>query len=86
MESFKILIRASAAADLEKVPRTDLRRIIRRIEALAAVPRPRGSEKLSAQERFRLRQGDYRIIYSIDDESRTVDIVKIGHRSDVYNR
>ena len=86
MGSYKLLIRASAADELGGVARKDLRRIIERIQGLSEEPRPRGREKLSAQERYRVRQGDYRVVYAIDDDNRTVEIVKIGHRSEVYRR
>jgi mRNA interferase RelE/StbE len=86
MESYKVLIRKSAAGELEKIPKKDLRRIVERLRGLEAEPRPQGCEKLSAQERYRIRQGDYRIVYSIDDESRTVEVVKVGHRSEIYGR
>lgn len=86
MESYKVLIRGSAAEELGRLPTKDLRRVVTRIQGLAAEPRPHGCEKLSAQERYRVRQGDYRIVYSIDDHGRTVEIVKIGHRGEVYRR
>lgn len=86
MASYKVLIRRSAAGELERVPKKDLRRIVERIQGLEATPRPQGCEKLSAQERYRIRQGDYRIVYSINDEDRTVEVVKVGHRSEIYGR
>lgn len=86
MESYKVLIRRSAADELGRIPKKDLRRIVGRIEKLAGQPRPDGCEKLSGQERFRIRQGDYRIVYSVDDAVRTIEIVKIGHRSEIYRR
>lgn len=86
MESYKVRIRRSAADELEHVPKKDLSRIVERIRGLATEPRPRGCEKLSAQERYRIRQGDLRIVYSIDDDARTVEIVKIGHRGEIYRR
>jgi mRNA interferase RelE/StbE len=55
-----------------------------RIRGLADDPRPPGSETLSGEDRYRLRQGDYRVIYAIDDDRRIVEIVKIGHRREVY--
>ncbi len=61
----------------------DLRRIIDRIQGLARNPRPFGSEKLSGQERYRVLQGDHRIVYAVDDETRTAQVVKIGHRPEV---
>jgi len=84
MGKYRVLIRKSAADELGRIPQKDLRRIVERIRSLGAEPRPRGSEKLSAQERYRIRQGDYRIVYSIDDTARTVEVFKIGHRSEIY--
>ena len=86
MESYKILIKRSAADELGRISKRDLRPIVERIEKLAAKPRPDGCEKLSGQERYRIRQGDYRVVYSIDDSTRTVEIFKIGHRSEIYGR
>ncbi len=63
-----------------------MRRVGERVRSLGSDPRPSGCEKLSAQERYRLRQEDYRIVYSIDDEGKTVEIVKLGHRSEIYQR
>jgi mRNA interferase RelE/StbE len=84
MEKYKILIKTSAVKELEKVPEKSLKQIIKRIESLSDNPRPKGSQKLSAQERYRIRQGDYRIIYSILDEQAAVHVYKIGHRREVY--
>jgi mRNA interferase RelE/StbE len=86
MASYKVLIRKSATGELEKIPKKDLRRLVERIRGLEAEPRPQGCEKLSARERYRIRQGDYRIVYSINDEARTVEVVKVGHRSEIYGR
>jgi mRNA interferase RelE/StbE len=82
--SYRILLKRSAAKELEGLPVKDRRRVVRRIQALADDPRPTGCEKLSRQEKFRLRQGDYRILYSVDDAGSEVTVVKIGHRRDVY--
>jgi mRNA interferase RelE/StbE len=82
--SYRLLIRSSAAKELDAVPGKDRHRIVAKIAGLAANPRPPGSEKLSGEEKYRLRQGDYRILYSILDASMTVTIVKIGHRREVY--
>ncbi len=84
MASYSLLIKPSAAKELEALPIKDRRRISARIEALASEPRPHGCEKLSDQDQYRVRQGDYRVVYSVDDETRTVLVVKIGHRRDVY--
>jgi len=82
--SYNLLIKASAARELEALPAKDRSRIATKIEGLANNPRPPGSEKLSGEEKYRLRQGDYRVLYSIQDVSPTVTIVKIGHRREVY--
>ncbi len=84
MASYSLLIKRSAAKELEAVPPKDRRRIVARIQALATEPRPPGIEKLSGAEKYRVRQGDYRVLYTIDDSIRSVVIVKIGHRRDVY--
>lgn len=86
MERYRVLIKKTAADELSKIPKKDLRRIVERILSLEDEPRPQGCEKLSAQERFRIRQGDYRVVYSIDDARRTVEIFKVGHRSEVYQK
>ena len=80
------MIRRSAADELGSIPMKDLRRIVGRIRPLEDEPRPHGCEKLSAQERYRIRQGDYRIVYSIDDAGSIVEIFKIGRRSEIYNK
>jgi mRNA interferase RelE/StbE len=82
--SYRIAIKRSAAKELEELPTKDRRRIVRKIRRLGDEPRPPGCEKLSAQERYRLRQGDYRILYEVDDEDLLVTVVRIGHRGDVY--
>ena len=86
MASYKLLIKRSAAKELEALPRKDRSRIVAKIEGLADNPRPSGSEKLSGEEKYRLRQGDYRALYSVQAASTTVTIVKIGHRREVYRR
>ncbi len=86
MESYKILIRRSAADELGDLPKKDLARVVSRIRKLASQPRLAGCEKLSGQERYRIRQGDYRIVYAVDNDGRVVEIVKIGHRSEIYRR
>lgn len=84
MASCSLLIKRSAARELEALPLKERRRIVRRIRVLAATPRPVGAEKLTGEEKYRLRQGDYRILYTIDDAERAVVVVKIGQRGDVY--
>ena len=84
MANYSILIKPSAAKELDDLPKTDLKRIAEKIKTLAGNPRPVGCEKLSGQERYRVRQGNYRIIYEIQDIIRIVRIVKIGHRKEIY--
>ena len=84
MASYSLFLKRSAAKDLEAVAAKDRRRIVDRIQALATEPRPPGVEKLSGAEKYRVRQGDYRILYTIDDGANTVVVVKIRHRRDVY--
>ncbi|MGH7624844.1 MAG: type II toxin-antitoxin system RelE family toxin [Gemmatimonadaceae bacterium] len=84
MASYNLEIKRSAAKELGQVPPKDRRRIVTRIQTLAQDPRPPGAEKLSGQERYLLRQGDYRILYEIEDDILRVMVVKIGHRRDVY--
>ena len=84
MASYELVFRKSVAKDLRRFPQTDVRRIMDRIRALAKDPRPPGCERLSGLERYRVRQGAYRIIYEIQDQRLIVLVVKIGHRRDVY--
>jgi mRNA interferase RelE/StbE len=81
---YNITIKKSAAKELQDIPKKDLPRIIKHIQSLAENPRPPSSQKLSSREQYRVRQGDYRIIYSVDDKQLVVDIVKIGHRREAY--
>jgi mRNA interferase RelE/StbE len=81
---YAIEIKASAAREIEALPLGERRRIVERIGRLADEPRPRGCEKLVGGERYRVRQGDYRIVYSVEDAQLIVWIVKVGHRRDVY--
>jgi mRNA interferase RelE/StbE len=82
--NYSLLIKPSAVKELEALPTKDRRKIITRIEGLASEPRPHGCEKLSGLEQYRLRQGDYRVVYSVDDAARSVLVVKVGHRREVY--
>ena len=84
MASYKLLFKKSVAKDLRPIPEQDVARILRCVEALRENPRPPGCEKLSDHERYRIRQGVYRIIYEISDRALVVTVVKIGHRGDVY--
>ena len=85
MASYNVLIKPSAVKEMEAVPRKERLRITKRIQALAGKPRPAGCEKLSSQERYRLRQEcRYRIVYSISDHKQAVLVVKIAHRREAY--
>lgn len=86
MASYRLLLKPSVGEDLAELgTKADRRRIVARIQALAEDPRPPGSEKLGGHEfRHRVRQGNYRIVYEIDDEKAEVTIYRVGHRKDVY--
>jgi len=83
MAAYKIFFKKSIEKDFESIPKKDLKRILARIKMLAQDPRPSGCEKLTGQERYRIRQGRYRIVYSIQENELIVWIVKVGHRKDV---
>jgi mRNA interferase RelE/StbE len=82
--SYSLFIKPSAAKEIETLPKQDRRKVVSRIEALATNPRPPGCEKLSGQEQYRIRQGKYRILYTIDDKQVVVVVVRVGHRKVVY--
>jgi len=84
MAAYNIFFKESVWKDFERITKKDLNRILNRIETLAEAPRPPGCEKLTGQERYRLRQGRYRIVYSIQDDELSVWVVKVGHRKGVY--
>ena len=86
MANYKILIKPSAVKELKRLPKKDVQRITSKIQSLSKEPRPYDCEKLSAQERYRIRQGIYRIVYSIEDDKLIVYVIKIAHRSDVYKK
>ena len=77
MASYELLIKRSAAKELETFPTTDRRRIAAKIQHLSTEPRPPGAEKLSGEEKYRIRQGAYRVLYEIDDRGKTVTIVRL---------
>ena len=88
MARYSVRLKASAAREIEQIePKKVRRQIVNRIGALAEDPRPPGCEKLSGQSnRYRVRQGAYRIVYSVEDDVLVVFVVKVGHRSTVYRR
>ena len=72
MANYRLLIKPSAAKELEALPAKDRKRISAKLPRLASEPRPPGTEKLSGQEKYRLRQSDYRVAYSVDDNESAV--------------
>jgi mRNA interferase RelE/StbE len=82
--AYRVLITRSAEKEIEHLPGGVRRLIVRRILALADDTRPHGAQKLSGEEKYRIRQGDYRVVYTIEDAIVTVTIVRVAHRSDVY--
>ena len=83
---YSITIKRSAEKDLRALHKADLQKVIKKIQSLAANPRSVGHQKLSGETPYRVRQGDYRILYTVDDTDRVVDIIKIGHRKEVYKK
>ena len=85
MASYKLYLKRSAARELEAVgSRKDRRRLVAKIRSLAVDPRPPGCQKLSGSEKYRVRQGSYRIVYSIEDDRLVVTVVRVAHRREVY--
>ena len=84
MAHYRLTIKKSAAKELEAVPHPDRERVIHRIRALADDPRGHGCEKLTGEDKYRVRQGNYRVLYTIDDVEVCVCVVKIGNRREIY--
>ena len=86
MAEYRLLVKASAAKEIEALgTKADRQRVIERVQTLSSDPRAQGSEKLAGYvDRYRVRQGQYRIVYLVDDKRREVTVFKIGHRKDVY--
>jgi len=84
MESYRIVIKKSAAKEIEKIEKKDRIRIVEKIRSLVSDPHPAGSKKLSGQEKYRIRQGNYRILYQILNEELVIHVVKVRHRRDIY--
>ena len=84
MARFEIRFKRSVVKELLKLSRNDNRKVMSRIQALPEDPRPTGCEKLAGHESYRVRQVDYRIIYTIDDGRIVVEVIRVGHRRDVY--
>ena len=81
---YEIELRRQAQRSLDRLPRKDFDRIIEDIKQLAETPRPKGVEKIKNTGLWRIRQGDYRIVYSIDDSEQLITILRIGHRREIY--
>ena len=86
MEKYKITFKKSVAKDLKSLPKSDIKRILSKIVSLSENPRRKGAIKLSGENLYRIRQGLYRIIYEISENELVVQVIKVGHRSDVYKR
>lgn len=86
MAKYSLFIKPSAAKEIEAVPKTDRLRIIERIHSLSTYPRPPGHEKLSGDDKYRIRQGKYRILYTINGNELMVVVVRVGHRREVYRK
>ena len=84
MASYRLQIKPSAVKEIEALPQKDRRRLVAKIQGLSTNPRPPGCEKLSGHELYRVRQGNYRILYTLQDADLVVIVVKIGHRREVY--
>ena len=86
MEEYKIFFKKSVEKDFKKIPNDYLLRILERIESLKKNPRPDGCEKLTGQELYRIRQGMYRIVYSVKDNELTIWVIKVCHRKEIYKK
>lgn len=84
MEKYSVTFKKSVAKDLRGIPKGDVKRVLNRIDALTENPRDEGCVKLSAQDRYRVRQGVYRIVYEIRDAELVIHVVKVAHRSSAY--
>lgn len=84
MGRYELRFKPSVAKDLRGVPKSGVRRLLNRIELLRDDPRPTGCEKLTGRELYRLRQGVYRVVYSVDDDRVVIEVIKVGHRREVY--
>ncbi|KGO33189.1 MAG: type II toxin-antitoxin system RelE/ParE family toxin [Desulfoprunum sp.] len=86
MEEYSIFFKKSVEKDLVGIPKTSLAKILQRIETMKTNPRPQGSEKLTGQELYRIRQGIFRIVYSMQDRELTIWSIRIAHRKDIYKK
>jgi len=81
---YKIELRRRAQRALDRLPKSDFQAVVEAMRELAQTPRPRGVEKVKITGLWRIRQGDYRIIYGIDEKQRLITVVRIGHRREIY--
>lgn len=86
MAKYSVLYTEAFYKSFDQIPKKDAKRILEKARSLADDPRPFGCQKLAGQEKYRIRQGNYRIIYSIEDGRLIVVVVKVGHRGQVYDR
>jgi mRNA interferase RelE/StbE len=84
MAGYRVFFKESVWKDFSSIPKKDLKKILKRIEMLSENPRPPGYEKLTGKDRYRSRQGRYRIVYAIQDDELSIWVVKVGHRKDIY--
>ena len=84
MAKYKVQVKKSAEKELREIPKKELLKILEKIKSLSDDPHPTGSIKLTNQEKYRLRAGNYRILYKIEENILTVFIVKVGHRKNIY--
>ena len=84
MAGYRVGIKLTAAKELDELALRPRKAVVARIHALAVDSRPRGCEKLSGEDKYRIRQGNLRVVYEVDDRLSTITVVKIGHRRDVY--
>jgi mRNA interferase RelE/StbE len=82
--NYSIDLKRSAAKELESIPKKDREKLVARIAKLAEEPRPVGSEKLADDDKYRIRQGKYRVLYEVDDQAASVVVVRVAHRRDAY--
>ena len=84
MARYRIEVKKSAVKELSRIPKKNLVKIIKHINSLGDNPRPKGSKKLSREEKYRIRCGTYRILYLIKDDVLVIYVIKVAHRKDVY--
>jgi mRNA interferase RelE/StbE len=85
--NYNVALTSSAERELKRLPGPLIARIARRLEKIASNPRPPGCKKLKGGDKeWRIRVGDYRVVYTIDDASSLVEVTRIRHRNEVYGR